>query len=155
MKWFFLVCLGMLAVVGGMLLAAAAPRLWSDRAAVDIAIVIFWLSLFSYWVASYLLTGALQDQMSELAHAAMMLSIAAFLLFLGMSTVITDSCAYPAGRTIEKGEVEFVALLGYLQNEGLCAVAGYVSIVLGSGFLWPTMRLVVAAYVRRTSRVSL
>ena len=155
MKWFFLVLLGMLAIVGGMLLVATSHRLWADRAAVELGIVIFWLSLVTYWVASYFLTGAMQDRVSDLAHAALMLSIGAFLIFLGMSTVITDSCAYPAGLKIEKGEVEFVALLGYLQNEGLCAVAGYISIVLGSGFLWPALKLIVAAYVRRTRPISL
>jgi hypothetical protein len=155
MKWFFLVLLGMLAIVVGMLLVATSHRLWTDRAAVGVAMVILWLSLLTYWVAGYFLTGSVQDRVSELAHAALMLSIGAFLIFAGVSVVITDSCAYPAGLKIEKGEVELVALLGYLQNEGLCAVAGYIGIALGSGFLWPTLRLIVAAYVRRTRRISL
>ena len=155
MKWFFLVLLGMLAIAVGTLLVAMPHRLWTDRGAVDVAIVIFWFSLLTYWVASYFLTGAVQDRVSDCAHAALMFSIGAFLIFLGLSTVITDACAYPAGLKTEKREVEFVALLGYLQNEGLCGVAGYISIVLGSGFLWPTLKLIVAAYVKRTSRISL
>lgn len=154
MKWFLLIMLGVFAIVVGMLLAGTSHRFWTDGAGIAASMVIFWLSLFMYWVAGYFLTGAVQDRVSDLAHATLMLSIGVFLIFLGTGIVITDSCVYPAGLKLEQGEVQFVALLSDLQSKGLCAVVGYISIVLGSGFLWPTLKLTVAACVRRTSRIS-
>lgn len=146
--------LGVFAIVVGMLLAGTSHRFWTDGAGLAASMVIFWLSLFIYWVAAYFLTGAVQDRVSDLAHATFMLSIGVFLIFLGTGIVVSNSCVYPTDLKLEPGEVEFVALLRDLQNNGRCAVAGYISIVSGGAFLWPALKQIVAAYVKRARRIS-
>jgi hypothetical protein len=160
MKWFFLILLGMLAIGVEMLIvggAATSHRLSADRVAGAVAFAIFCLSLFAYWLASYALKGAAQDWGSDIAHAMLTLSIGAFFILLGTDILITNSCVYslPASGTFEKWEVEFAAVMSYLQEAGSCSVAGSLFVLLGSGFIWPTLKLISGVTVKRTRRTLL
>ena len=138
MKALFLLLLVSAAIAGEMLIIAITPS-WGPV----ITYALFCLSLFAYWRASYLLEGTRSDRASNIAHAVMMLSFGVYFIWTGVDSVLSSTCSYsPPNGAHTRWSQELAAVTNELQAGSWCSALGFALILVGGGFLWPTMSLV-------------
>jgi hypothetical protein len=138
MKWFFLICLALLAIVGNSAIFESFSLL---RASGGVAFNVFVLSLFLIWWASYFSGGSTKARSLVIGHALFVLSAGCGLALSGAGAVFAESCeSFISATKPNSFRNQFVS---YVQSVGYCRELGLGVLLLGLVVAYPSLRLFI------------
>jgi hypothetical protein len=137
MRWFFLIFIVLLAVLGN---AIVFTNLSWQSVLGAIAFNTFAVSMLTFWWASYFSNTEARARCRIVGHALLMLAAGMFLAIKGASAVLASHCSGVFSYEGKKTTLQFAA---YLDSLGLCHELGIVLIVIGVWLAYPSVRLFI------------